>query len=356
MPVGSTSHAATVEPSFGNADAHGAAEDVLVTLRAARQAAKRTLDRSLDLKNAKLIGEDLAGVDFRGSDLSGADLSRANLSGANLSRCCLRGATLHQTVLEGAELLGADLSDANLDECDARQTGFGGVDLSRATLLRSNLTGATLIRTTARGTDFTAATLRGARLRDSDLREARFIQTDLAESDLENTKVDACSFDGSDLRSAAVRKIHGYDEASWIGVDIRDVNFSSAYLMRRFILDENYLHEFRTRDRVSEILYRVWWITSDCGRSFTRWAMWTVFIAILFAGLFTFVDIDYGDYRTSVSPIYYSVVTLTTLGYGDVLPASAAAQMLVVAQVIIGYIALGGLLSIFANKMGRRAD
>ena len=52
---------------------------------------------------------------------------------------------------------------------------------------------------------------------------------------------------------------------------------------------------------------------------------------------------------------YYSVVTLTTLGYGDVLPASQTAQVLVIAQVIIGYVMLGGLLSIFATRMGRRA-
>jgi voltage-gated potassium channel Kch len=121
-------------------------------------------------------------------------------------------------------------------------------------------------------------------------------------------------------------------------------------------MDQNYLHEFRSRDRLSELVYRVWWLTSDCGRSFARWASWVVLITIVFAGLFTLVEIDYGDYPTAVAPFYFSVATLTTLGYGDVLPASAAAQTLAVIEVVIGYIALGGLLSIFANKMGRRAD
>ena len=68
------------------------------------------------------------------------------------------------------------------------------------------------------------------------------------------------------------------------------------------------------------------------------------------------MSIDFGDYPTILSPLYFSVVTLTTLGYGDVLPASLAAQCVAMLQVVAGYFALGGLLSIFANKMARRAD
>ena len=41
-------------------------------------------------------------------------------------------------------------------------------------------------------------------------------------------------------------------------------------------------------------------------------------IVALFGGLFYLVEVDYGDHPTFLSPIYYSVVTITTLGYGDV--------------------------------------
>ena len=53
---------------------------------------------------------------------------------------------------------------------------------------------------------------------------------------------------------------------------------------------------------------------------------------------------------------YYSFVTLTTLGYGDALPVSLTAQILVTLQALMGYVGLGGFLSILANKMTRRAD
>ena len=66
--------------------------------------------------------------------------------------------------------------------------------------------------------------------------------------------------------------------------------------------------------------------------------------------------VDYGEHRTGISSFYYSVVTLTTLGYGDAVPASVAAQVLAMIEVVLGYVMLGGLLSIFANKMARRAE
>ena len=69
-----------------------------------------------------------------------------------------------------------------------------------------------------------------------------------------------------------------------------------------------------------------------------------------------FVGVDYGKHPTYLSPLYYSVVTLTTLGYGDVVPASASGQLVAMIEVITGYIMLGGLLSIFSIKMARRGD
>jgi len=133
------------------------------------------------------------------------------------------------------------------------------------------------------------------------------------------------------------------------------VDFFGAWLLRRHILDENFLAEFRAQSRLHEILYRLWWVTSDCGRSLLRWSTLMTVIAVFYAVLYTFVGIDFGSHKTWLSPLYFSVVTFTTLGYGDVLPASTVGQAVVISQVLLGYLGLGGLLSIFANKMARRA-
>ncbi len=54
---------------------------------------------------------------------------------------------------------------------------------------------------------------------------------------------------------------------------------------------------------------------------------------------------------------YFSVVTFTTLGFGDVTPKSDSviAQCWIMLEVILGYIMLGGLISIFAEKLARRS-
>ena len=79
-------------------------------------------------------------------------------------------------------------------------------------------------------------------------------------------------------------------------------------------------------------------------------------VVLLFGAAFSFAAVDFGDYPTWLSPFYYSLVTLTSLGYGDVVPMSVPAQMLAMAEVAVGYPMLGGMLSIFSNKMARRAD
>jgi voltage-gated potassium channel Kch len=49
--------------------------------------------------------------------------------------------------------------------------------------------------------------------------------------------------------------------------------------------------------------------------------------------------------------LYYSVVTFTTLGFGDIIPKTNWARLAVGAEVVLGYVMLGGLISIFANKL-----
>ncbi len=48
---------------------------------------------------------------------------------------------------------------------------------------------------------------------------------------------------------------------------------------------------------------------------------------------------------------------MTTLGFGDVQPSTLwGGQIVTMLEVSTGYIMLGGLLSIFSNKLARRGD
>lgn len=298
-----------------------------------------------------LRGADLTGQDLRHRDFTGADLTDARLTGADLRGCSLRG-----SVLDGAQFVGADLSGADLTECRATSTVFGQADLSGAVLFAADLEGASLSSTRLRGADFRAANLDRARLRDADLTDADLTRAILTSVDLTGASVSGARLTHADLSGSGLRHLQHFEAAEWIGVSVLDIDFSGAYLVRREIMDQNYLYEFRTRDRKHAVLYSIWRATSDCGRSVSRWAAMTAAVTLLFAVLYTTVDIDYGANRTALSPLYFSVVTITTLGYGDALPASAVAQVMVMLEVAVGYMMLGGVLSIFATRMSRRAD
>ena len=233
---------------------------------------------------------------------------------------------------------------------------MGRADLSEASLVDVKLRRETLAETRLVGADLRQADLSGATARAADWTGAELVRANLHGTVLDCGHVRKARFDGSDLRHAHLRELRGFRHASWLGVDIREIDFTGAYLCRSFIHDQNYLEEFRRQSPVANIVYRIWWLTSDCGRSILRWSFCTGLIIVFFAWLYTMVHLDYGPYRTDISPLYHSVVTMTTLGYGDIIPVSTGAKVVAMFEVFLGYVMLGGLLSIFSNKMARRAD
>ena len=234
-------------------------------------------------------------------------------------------------------------------------------DLSRQCLAGARLSGLDLSEADLRGTDLRGAQLRctilrGARLDGADLRGADLSHADLREARLDDCRVDHAEFLHADLQGARLSGVRGYRTASWLGVDLTGAHFWGAYRLRRVVVDQNYLHEFRTESALNEAVYWLWWLTSDCGRSLGRWGALTLVLVAGFANLYTFLGVEFGDGASAITPYYFSVVTLTSLGYGDIYPTTPTSQGAVILESVLGYILLGGLLSIFSGKMARRGD
>ena len=300
-----------------------------------------------DMKGANLTGQDFSGQDLREVNLEDAILFNANLSGANLMRANLKN----------AELTGADLSGANMEWADLSRAGLGKATLRNTRFFHANLDSTTLTGADLQHCDLRSTSLQNARFHEADLRDADFTSADLSGADLSKARVEHASFMHANLQRANLYRVTGFEKASWISADMRGVNFSGAYLLQRFAADQNYIKEFKERSAYTHVLYYLWWISSDCGRSVLRWLSFICVVGLVYAGLYTQVEIDYGGHNVIwFTPIYYSFVTMTSLGYGDIVPRTVAGEMLVVSEVLIGYIMLGGLLSIFANKLARRAD
>ena len=299
----------------------------------------------------ELRGADLSFHDFTNGSLAGRDLT-----GANLFRAKLAGADLRNARLDGADLTGADLSGAQLGGASLTRAGLGKALLAGATLFEASMEGATLTLADLTGADLRCVVLRGARMREVDLTEADLTYADLHGAELSLCKVAGARFDNADLRHTRLRNISGFERAHWLGTDVRDINFAGAYLLRRFIIDQNYLKEFQNQSRFHAWIYALWSLTSDCGRSASRWCLCILLQIALFAAIYPWIDLDLGTHPTPISALYFSVVTLTPLGFGDVVPASTTAQIVTMTEVLTGYVMLGGLLSIFSNKMSRRGE
>lgn len=219
--------------------------------------------------------------------------------------------------MEGARLTGLNLSYVNLTR--AR--------FQKATLRRVNFTGATL----------TKAHLEDADMRDTVLKQARLGHIRYSE-----------------------------DGFWWRGTVLMEARFEDALyvdpLLERCVKDQYYLYVLKYRNRKSLVFrffFFLWWILCNYGKSPLIWALWSVFFAIGFAAVY--YQLGQNAFALSnlswefSTMLYYSVVTFTTLGFGDVTPISPVAAWWVMAEVITGYVMLGGLISIFATKLARRS-
>jgi hypothetical protein len=104
-------------------------------------------------------------------------------------------------------------------------------------------------------------------------------------------------------------------------------------------------------------LFRLWGLI-DYGRSLLRVAVISFGLAAIYGGIYRIFPniLDYtGSARTWFTPFYFSIVTYTTLGFGDVKPANLAGEIVVSSEVILGYTTLGLLLSVLAQSIARRS-
>ena len=290
----------------------------------------------LDLSNANLTQAHLSGANLRRANLSWANLYEADLSWANLSGAVLNGANLSGANLGGAILTGAFLGGANLSRAN-----LSGAVLNGAVLNGANLTDADLRRAQLREAFLSGALLSQANLTDADLRGANFREADLSEA-----RVTSVRWDRSRMRRR------------YQGVRGLDSCFGNA-LFKRAAADQDFLDtlEAHWQDDWRLLLFQTWgWL--DYGRSIWRVAAFGFAATSLFAAIFynwpQLLNYQQGA-PTWFTPYYYSVVTFTTLGFGDVRPVGATGEILAVVEVVIGYVTLGLLLAVLAEKLARRS-
>lgn len=305
-----------------------------------------------------LVGVDLSDTDLRDANLEGVDLTDAELCGAHLERVNLKMAMLRR-----ADFSGARLVDAELYKADLEGAFLAGADLSNAYLAQANL-----LRADLRGAKFSGARLNESNLREAQLGEAVFRGALLTNADVTGADLRKLDLAGADLHglsygSPAQRRgrflgIRGLDACHGNALFVRDAKDQDYLDAMELAIDATRSPWRRAGKR---LLFRAWGLI-DYGRSLGRPLLYAALVCFLFGLVYLFdmrlewglIDYSHGS-GSPLTPFYFSIVTYTTLGYGDVLPLSWQGELLVMLEVVLGYSTLGLLLSILANRVARRA-
>jgi uncharacterized protein YjbI with pentapeptide repeats len=304
-----------------------------------------------NLAGVDLSGANLEEVNLSGANLEEAYLNRANLKRAKFSDANMKGVFLTEADLEGANLSGSNLKESYLVKANFDKASFWDANLVKAKLQYAKLEEATLWKANLREANLMEAKLKGASLMEANLEKANLGWTNLVGADLKSANLEKAKITGVQYNEREKKRLY------------KGIRISSAYgnaLFKRFAQDQDYIETFREKHKY---LYWLWYILTDCGRSILRCGLWALLIALCF-GLFfqAFPDnFEFNTERRQASGgtwwtyFYYSIVTFTTLGFGDVTPKTLTGEILVTFEVIFGYLALGLLISILADKVARRS-
>lgn len=197
-----------------------------------------------------------------------------------------------------------------------------------------DLRGAPLAKRSLRNLDLTSIDFFA-----SDLRGADFWGSNLDDSHLSEADIRAAVFDFASMNNTFLDRTRYDRKTSFIGVDTRKVNFNLAVLLQDQARNQQRVDHLRSRHRIFSFLL---WITCDYGRSFPRFLFWVIFIILSFASIYYHYPVAKGI-DTCIDAIYFSIITFSTLGFGDIVPDNNVGKIIVATEVALGY-AMGGLL------------
>lgn len=201
---------------------------------------------------------------------------------------------------------------------DLRGIPLTGVNLSRRDLTNIDFFGA----------DFSHADLTSIKLSGSYLSECNLCATRIDWAELDGTLLDNVQFD---------------KYTSFLGVDLHKVNFTLSTLLYDLALTQQRIQQLERHHKIFAFFLR---LTCDYGRSFSRYLAWVVAFVVCYSGAYWLLT---GN--TLLDCLYFSIVTFATVGYGDILPHTPLEKILVISEIIIGYLMGGLLIAILAKRV-----
>ena len=299
----------------------------------------------------------------------------------------------------------ADFTDAKLGRTDFTNSFLRTADFTRAKLWGANFSGFDL-----RNINFSGANLEGADLSGADIRDSSFEDARLHETFLDDARCNAetdfravHAYDAPELQPAdadtwlARRKLdlqlarHYLTPARWRDTDTNPDKAVRVHRKLQMLLRENALpgevpHHYvrekhaRRRQAIVEGEYLKWWYAAlqrlVMGYGERPWRVVATSLAVIvgFGLVYPFLGgmeaaegeteafqlaealslpLGEGTARVFFENLYFSAVTFSTLGYGDIQPGSETVQLLASVQSLLGALLMALLVAVLARRITR---
>ena len=286
--------------------------------------------------------------------------------------------------LDGATFHGASLSSVEwLTGCILVGGEFDGTILEKADLSDTDLRHATFRNVNASGASFDGAKLQDASFTFVDLREASFSDARLYRLNLTDVRIDRDTvfdetvWEEKEFTSDPTHPESAYTAAAWVYRELR-------YLFENNAMEEQsrayYVYEQDLRRRYT-------WTKGDYGRALylegSRWVMrygtspWRILAtsailivvsAILYPLTGGIREVE-GDQtityaiadpetaprgyqiRVFLKSLYFSVVTFSALGYGDIQPVGGTARLIAGIETLLGTLLMALLIFVLTRRL-----
>ncbi len=346
----------------------------------------------LDLKGINWENEDLPRITLKLAHMEGAILSNANFEGssfwgAHLVKARLDNVNFRETTLIGAHLEGAlfveidsfyefffkgNIRSSHLDEKVIRGILMGRIaKLEGASLNNAFLEGTNFGSASIAGADFGGASI-GRFVSVGDAEHSSSLRTEFLSNsflpryrDLIGSKKrgNECFRNGWRLWQWEWSRMwrlymDRWNYTNFAGVNIEDAGTALSPDLRRYVEDQRFVHRVMEN---SPMAYWIWNLTTACGWSSIRLLVWAILIIIGFASLYAHVPNliqvqDSPGVSSWMQWFYASFDIFTNLGIRvTTKPASNWGVVVMFIETIMGWMALGLAITVFANKYARRS-
>ncbi|EMA49879.1 MULTISPECIES: pentapeptide repeat-containing protein [Halococcus] len=272
------------------------------------------------LRGRSLVGADFTGATLRGTDLTGADCRRATFDRVDARRACFDGADV-----EGATFDDIDLREASLDGTKLYRASFTDVRLDRATDFGDRVIYESLVDD-AEDRETRVATLEAASWTYRELRR-------LFEQDALPQRSRACY-----LGEKSTRR-----RAAWAGGEyLRALKLEgSRWVMRYGTSPTRVVTSSVVVMGCSGILYP---LTGGLRTDSGTYGFEQPVADVLAATPGQLVRVFYNG-------LYFSVVTFSTLSYGDIQPIGAGARAIAGVEALLGSVLMALLLFVLTQRV-----